>query len=59
MKKNKSTFIDAAAFALGATDYSPTFFKVQGNISGKGTHAELLKQNSLYSQMYYKESTSE
>ena len=30
-----------------------------GKITGKGTHDELLKQNHHYSQMYYKESTSE
>jgi len=36
LKQNKSTFMDTAAFALGITDYSPTFFKVIGNTSGKG-----------------------
>ena len=31
----------------------------KGQIVGKGTHNELLKENSLYSQMYYKESVNE
>ena len=40
LKKNKSAFIDAAAFALGITDYSPTFFKVVGSVSGKGAKVQ-------------------
>ena len=40
LKRNQSTFIDAAAFALGITDYSPTFFKVVGSTSGKGAKVQ-------------------
>ena len=40
LKQSKSTFVDTAAFALGITDYSPTFFKVVGSTSGKGAKVQ-------------------
>ena len=58
LMKNKTSLIVAHRLTT-IEDADIIYIINNGKIAGKGTHDELLKQNSLYSQMYYKESISE
>jgi len=58
LMKNKTSLIVAHRL-ITVKDADLIYIINNCKIEGKGTHTELLKNNSLYSQMYYKESTSE
>ena len=58
LMKNKTSLIVAHRLTT-IEDADLIYIIKKGQIVGKGTHNELLKENSLYSQMYYKESVNE
>ena len=55
LMKNKTSLIVAHRLTT-IEDADIIYIINNGKIVGKGTHDELLKENSLYSQMYYKDS---
>jgi subfamily B ATP-binding cassette protein MsbA len=58
LMKNKTSLIIAHRLTT-IEDADIIYLIKNGKINEQGTHTELLNQKSLYSQMYYKESTSE
>ena len=58
LMKNKTSLI--IAHRLTTIEDSDLIYLIKnGKVIGKGTHKELIKDSSFYSQMYYKESYSE
>ena len=53
LMKNKTSLI--IAHRLSTVEDSDIIYVIEkGQINGHGTHDELIKQNSLYSQLYHK-----